>query len=87
MRIDWNPEAFYDLRRDPAVVAMEQEAAQKVADSANAMGKGEYAVGSRQGAKRPQGRWRTSVVTANAKAMAENAAHNILIRAMGGAGK
>lgn len=85
MRIDWNVDGFKELRRDPALIAAEEEAAHKVADAAMAMGKGEYAVGSRQGAARPQGRWRTSVVTADAKAMAENAKHNILIRAMGSA--
>ncbi|WP_425729523.1 hypothetical protein [Gordonia sp. DT219] len=85
MRIEWNRNGLYELRSDPALVAMEEAEAQKVADRANSMGKGTFAVGSRQGMKRPQGRWRTTVVTADAKAMASNAKHNILVRAMGGA--
>ena len=82
MRIDWNPHAFYDIRRDPALIAHEEQVAQGIADRANAIGHGTYAVGSRQGARRPQGRWRTSVVTADARAMADNAKHNTLIKAM-----
>lgn len=82
VRIRWNPQGLYDIRRDPAIIAAEESAAQEIADRANSIGKGTYVVGSRQGAKRPQGRWRTSVVTADAKAMANNAAHNTLIRSM-----
>lgn len=82
VRIKWNPNALYDVRRDPALIAAEEEAAQKVADEANSIGKGTYVVGSRQGAKRPQGRWRTSVATGDAKAMADNARHNTLIRSL-----
>ena len=83
VRIRFHTQGFYDLRRDPAIIAAEEDAAREVADRANAAGKGTYAVGSRQGAKRPQGRWRTSVVTADAKAMASNAKHNTLIQALG----
>lgn len=82
MRIVFNVQGFKQLRREDAVVAYEVECAQKVADAANAIGKGTYAVGSRQGAARPQGRWRTSVVTADAKAMAHNAKHQTLLKAM-----
>jgi hypothetical protein len=64
---------------------LEEAAAQRVCDQANAIGKGTYAVGSRQGRKAPQGRWRTTVVTADARAMANNAKRNTLIRAMGSA--
>lgn len=86
VRIRWNQQALYDIRRDPAIIAAEEEAAQKVADEANSIGKGTYVVGSRQGEKRPQGRHRTSVATGDAKAMAHNAAHNTLIRAMNAGG-
>ncbi|MFT4125081.1 MAG: hypothetical protein QM662_02470 [Gordonia sp. (in: high G+C Gram-positive bacteria)] len=85
VRIEWNRSALYEMRSDPALVAAEVAAAQRVCDEANRIGKGTYVVGSRQGAKRPQGRWRTSVVTADAQAMAHNAKHNVLIRAMGSA--
>lgn len=82
VRIDWNKEGLFDVRRDPALVAAERDMAQKIAERANRMGKGTFMVGSRQGEKRPQGRWRTTVFTADAKAMASNAKHNILIRSM-----
>ena len=85
MRIVWNPNALYEVRSDPALVALEVAEAQKVADRASSIGKGTYVVGSRQGRKAPQGRWRTTVVTADAKAMANNAKRNTLIRAMGSA--
>lgn len=84
VRIDWNKQALWGERRSPALIAIEEEAAQKVADKANSIGKGTYIVGSRQGAKRPQGRHRTSVATGDARAMVNNAKHNTLIRAMDG---
>ena len=82
VRLRWNPNALYDIRRDPGVVAELESAAQKIADDANASGEGTYAVGSRQGIRNPQGRWRTSVVTADAKAMIDTAANNTLLRAL-----
>lgn len=80
--IEFDPGALYEVRSDPALVAREEALAQQVADRANTNGKGTYAVGSRQGRKNPQGRWRTSVVTADAEAMADNARNNTLIRSM-----
>lgn len=82
VRIEWNTEAMYEIRRDPGVVAELESVAQEVADRANSSGEGTYAVGSRQGRKNPQGRWRASVVTADAKAMLDNARNNTLIRAL-----
>ncbi|GGF39112.1 hypothetical protein [Williamsia phyllosphaerae] len=82
VRIDFDRQEFYNIRRDPAVVALEEQVAQGIADRANDWGKGTFVVGSQQGRRNPQGRWRTSVVTADAKAMASNAKHNILIRSM-----
>lgn len=82
MRIDWNVKGFYDLRRSDGVIAELESHAERICDRANAMGKGTYATGSRQGMMRPQGRWRASVVTADAKAIADNAKNHTLIRAM-----
>lgn len=82
VRIEWNTEAMYEIRRDPGVVAELESVAQEVADRANSSGEGTYAVGSRQGRKNPQGRWRTSVVTADAKAMVDCAKNNTLIKAL-----
>lgn len=84
MRIDWNPQAFYDIRRDSAVVGELDKIAENVCARANSVGKGTYATGSRQGRKAPQGRWRASVVTADAKAMADDAKNHTLLRALGG---
>lgn len=82
MRIEWDPDAMYDIRRDPAVVAMLEAEAEKIADRANELGKGTYAVGSQQGRKNPQGRWRASVVTADAEAMVDCARNNTLLRVL-----
>lgn len=83
MRIDWNVKGFYDLRRSPGVVAELDRHAERVCARANAMGKGTYATGSRQGRTVKQGRWRASVVTADARAMIDNARHQTLARALG----
>lgn len=82
VRIEWNTEAMYEIRRDPGVVAELESVAQEVADRANELGKGTYAVGSQQGRKNPQGRWRASVVTADAKAMIDCARNNTLLRVL-----
>lgn len=78
VRLKFNNDGFYDLRRSSNVVAMEEAEAQRICDEANARGKGTYATGSRQGMKRPQGRWRATVVTADARAMVDNAKYNTL---------
>lgn len=83
MKVVFHKDAFYQLRSDPGVVSMLEEKAQRIADTANASGSGTYAVGSRQGARRPQGRWRASVVTADYAAMRDNAKNNTLARALG----
>lgn len=83
MKIKWNTQAFYDIRRDGGVVAALDAKAESIASSASAMGDGLYVTGSRQGAKNPQGRWRASVVTADAQAMRENAKDHTLARALG----
>lgn len=82
MRIDFNDDWFWEERRAADVVALLDGEAEKVADRANELGKGTYAVGSQQGRKNPQGRWRASVVTADAKAMVDCAKNNTLIRAL-----
>lgn len=84
MKIDWNVDAFYDIRRDGGVVGELDRIAADVAARANSMGKGTYATGSQQGRKAPQGRWRASVVTADYEAMRENARDHTLMRALGG---
>lgn len=86
MRIDWNVDAFKDIRygrHDASIIGMCETEAQKLADKASSMGPGTYATGSRAGAARPQGRHRASVVTADHAAIRDNAKNNTLLRALG----
>lgn len=86
MRIEWNNQAFKDIRygrHDSAIIGLLESKAKSIADSASAMDGGHYAVGSRPGMARPQGRHRASVVTADFTAIRRNARYNTLIRAMG----
>lgn len=82
MRIDWNPNAQYEIRASPGVVSSTEAIARQKVEQANAAGKGTYAMGSRQGMRRPQGRWRATVVTADAQAMIDNATNNTLARVL-----
>ena len=89
MRIDWNMEAFRDIRygrHDPSIIGLLEGEAEKIADRANSMGGSavKYAVGSQPGAARPRGRHRATVITANYAAMRDNAKNNTLLRALGG---
>lgn len=87
IRVKINIPGLYALRSEPGVVAKEQSLARGIARRANAAGgNGGYKVSSRQGAKRPQGRWRTTVITANWEAARDNAKHNRLARELGGSG-
>lgn len=85
IKIEWHRGAFYRLRSEPGVVSALEGWAERVADEANGLagtGTGGYRTSSRQGARRPQGRWRTTVITATADVMEDNAANNTLIRAL-----
>lgn len=77
-----NKQGFYNMRRDPAVVADLEARGRRIAEACNsgATNGARYEVGSRQGARNPQGRWRVTVITANAEAMADNARHHRLLR-------
>lgn len=81
----WKRGAFYKLRSEPGVQQALQELATQVAARANQMAgtPGGFKTSSLQGAKRPQGRWRTTVITATAVAMRKNAKHNTLLKALG----
>jgi hypothetical protein len=77
---------YYKVRSSGGVQAFLEGAAESVASRANAQlagGKG-FLTSSRQGAKRPQGRWRTSVAAVSPYAKRANAKRNILIKALSG---
>lgn len=83
-RVKLNMKGFHDLRSAPGVKADLTRLANAVAQAATDSTERdvEFVVGSQQGASRPQGRWRATVVTGNAEAMAVNAKHNSLIKAL-----
>ena len=78
VRIKHNVAGYKALRAAPGVVADLERRANAVKETA---GDG-FEMSSRQGAARPQGRWRTSVVTATPKAMRKNQRENTLLRAL-----
>lgn len=80
MKIKWHTQGFYDLRRDARVQNYLNSEAHKVASRA---GEG-FEVDSKQGEKKPQGRWRATIYAATPKAMNRNAKRNTLLRALGG---
>ncbi|MFD4294140.1 hypothetical protein ACFWQG_13060 [Rhodococcus sp. NPDC058532] len=91
-RVKINRAAFHALRSAPGVVAELDSRAEKIAAAANETlpeqddPKGppeHYVAGSQQGESKPQGRWRASVVTASAQAMASNAKNNTLLKVLG----
>jgi hypothetical protein len=85
MRFKPNNRGFYDVRRMPKLIDMLEHEAETIAGKANAeLGEEGFATGSRQGARRPQGRWRTSVYTRTAHAMRHNAKHNTLLKKLHG---
>lgn len=86
-RVKIKRKGLYDLRRAPGVTKRLLLIADTVAGRANQRAglaplgpdRG-YRVSSQQGAKRPQGRWRTTVITATNEARVDNAKNNTLIR-------
>jgi hypothetical protein len=86
MRIKVKDSALYELRRLPKVVDAVERISETIADQANGNVEGEgYKTGSRQGLRKPYGRWRASVVTADAESMADNGKNNTLVRLLNSA--
>ena len=92
MRFKPNRGALYDVRRMPELIVYLDGIATKVAAKANGElhpevdgypeGTEHFRTGSQQGRKKPQGRWRATVVTATEYAKRANAKHNILLKAL-----
>lgn len=78
--------AQYKLRSEPGFKAIEESYAAKIAAVANKTAKTDgFKTSSQQGARRPQGRWRNTVITAGPKAARHNAKHQTLLKATYGA--
>lgn len=90
VKIKWNRKALRQIRygdADRRVIAHLESEVERVAARANAMARvpgAKYATGSRPGKARPQGRHRTSVVTANWAAIRDNAKNQTLTKALFG---
>lgn len=82
MRLVFKRDAMYDVRQQPKVRADLEQRAEAVAEACGGEAAG-YATSSTQGAKRPQGRWRTAVYTRNFAAILDNARNNTLVRKFG----
>lgn len=86
MKIKWRDEGFYEIRRLPKVVDVLERISENIAEQANQNVEGSgYKTGSRQGLRKKYGRWRTSVVTADAQSMADNGRNNTLVRLLNAA--
>ena len=84
IKLTFNNQSFYDLRRDPGVIAALEEMGTKILDAANETlpeGVG-YRMSSAQGAKKPQGRWAVHVFTSSDHAKRSDRVHNTLMRLM-----
>jgi len=85
VKIKWKHGALYKIRKLPGVISGLEAWAEQIAADANSMGGTDgYKTSSVQGKRRPQGRWRTTVITATAEAMADNMKHNTLSKAFDG---
>ncbi|WP_155295527.1 hypothetical protein [Rhodococcoides fascians] len=76
--IRFRPDAFYDVRRSPRVVA---EVDSIAANGAAKAGPG-FSWHSQQGRRAPQGRWRSIIFPATFEARRRNARHNVLVRVL-----
>ena len=83
-RLEFKRGAFRELRFDPAIRRDINRRAKAIADKANNdsdLDNG-YRVGSRAGARRPQGRPRATVVTATGDAVRDSAKNDRLLRSL-----
>ncbi|MGW4090041.1 hypothetical protein [Nocardia sp. NPDC004750] len=76
--------ALYEVRREPKVRQDLTRRAAAVQDACGGPAAG-YLMSSFQGEKKPQGRWRAAVFTANIEAMLDNRRNNTLVRNFGAA--
>jgi hypothetical protein len=84
MQIKWSNKAFYDLRRDPAVIKELEARGRRVMNAANATLKEKtgYRMSSFQGRRKPQGRWFVQVYAASQHARHSDAVRNTLLKVL-----
>lgn len=78
-RLEINAGALYELRSEPGVKADLERRGRAILAACGGEDAG-YDMGSEQGARRPQGRWRVGVFTRTEDAKQDNAEHNTLVR-------
>lgn len=81
-KLKLNKKGFYNVRKAPKLVADLEKRAGRIADKSNedsGLSDG-YRTSSVQGKRKPQGRHRTTVITATAAAKRDNATNNRLVR-------
>lgn len=84
VQFKWSNRAFYDLRRDPAVVRELESRGRRILAAANSTlkeGRG-YRMSSFQGRKKPQGRWFVQVYASSDHAKRSDARRNTLLRVL-----
>lgn len=81
VRIKWNIPGWKKLRSEPGVRADLERRGNAVLRAAGGVAAG-YEMSSRQGAAKPQGRWRVSVAAVTPRAKRSNVKRNTLIRAL-----
>jgi len=78
-----NNQGMYDIRRSPKVKADLERRAAAIAKKANDdSGLSGYKTSSTQGKKKPQGRWRATVITSDSASAVDNAKHNRLLKSL-----
>ncbi|AWY05194.1 hypothetical protein SEA_MARGARET_14 [Gordonia phage Margaret] len=76
-----NRRGFREVRSAPGMKAKNDEIARKIADACNEHIEGDgYRTSSVEGAARPYGRHRATVITATAEAQADNAKNHTLLK-------
>ncbi len=81
-RLEFNLDAFYELRSAPGVVADLERRGQAVLDACGGEEAG-YFMASEQGARDPQGRWQVTVIAGSEEARIDNGQNNTLVRNFG----
>ncbi|KRQ31351.1 hypothetical protein AOT83_04690 [Mycobacteroides sp. H001] len=85
VRIVHKVNGYFKIRGASGVRSDLERRASAIAAGANAeAGTDGFKTSSIQGVKRPQGRWRTTVIPTNFKAIRHNARHNTLVKRLHG---